>query len=458
MANCPAKVCVIGTGYVGLTTGVCLAFIGHKVTCIDIDEIKIATLREGKSPICEPGIEELMRLAADRLSFTSCFSDCHSADVIIIAVGSPPTSSGKADVSYIETAAASIAENLGEDKLQVIVNKSTVPIGTARRVRLIINQVLAGRGSAARFAIASNPEFLRESAAVHDTLYPDRIVIGDGGDIEAIGILRAMYTPILEQTFVAPGCCPRPQGLPRPALVVTDGTSAEMIKYAANAFLATKISFINEISGLCEKVGADVAEVARGIGSDRRIGSRFLQAGLGWGGSCFGKDTAALCSIGSEYGYTMPILESTVRINRRQRMRVIEKLQEVLKVVRGRTIGILGLAFKPNTDDLRDAPSIDIARSLIELGCRVKVYDPVAMVSFQKQYSSLAVECCKTPLALAENCDAVVLVTEWNEFSRLPLREIAKRMNGEKVLVDGRNAMKPSQVKAAGMKYIGFGR
>lgn len=452
------KICVAGTGYVGLTTGVCLAAIGHKVTCIDVDAKKVEMLRQGKSPIYEPGIEDLLRLAADRLTFTESFADCRSADVIVLAVGTPSTATGKADLSYIEAAAATVAENLGEGKLQVVVNKSTVPIGTAQRVKLIINQVLAGRGGPkSQFAIVSNPEFLREGVAVHDTLYPDRIVVG-GDDVEAVNILRIMYTPILEQTFTAPNCCPRPEGFPLPALVTTDGTSAEMIKYAANAFLATKISFINEISGLCEKVGADVAEVARGIGLDKRIGPRFLQAGLGWGGSCFRKDTAALRSIGNEYGYAMPILEGTVSINGRQRMRVIEKLQESLKVVRGRTVGILGLAFKPNTDDLRDAPSVDITQALLEMGCRVKVYDPVAMDNFREHYAGLAVEYCATPLTLAENCDAVVLVTEWDEFFRLPLGEIASRMNGEKVLVDGRNILKPSQVQAAGLKYIGFGR
>lgn len=457
MGGCPSEVCIIGTGYVGLTTGVCLAFVGHKVTCIDIDAKKVAMLREGKSPICESGIVELLRLAEDRLTFTTEFSDCRGADVIILAVGTPSTETGRANLSYIETAVTSIAENLGNDKLQVIVNKSTVPIGTSLRVKLIIDQILAGRKSASRFAIASNPEFLREGAAIHDTLYPDRIVVG-GDDIEAINSLRIMYIPILEQTFAAPNCCPRPEGFTLPAFVTTDGTSAEMIKYAANAFLATKISFINEISGLCEKVGADVAEVSRGIGLDKRIGSRFLEAGLGWGGSCFGKDTAALSSIGYEYGYPMPLLEGAVSVNRRQRMRVIEKLQESLKVVRGRTIGILGLAFKPNTDDLRDAPAIDITKALLEMGCRVKVYDPVAMDNFREQYGSLTVEYCDNPLLLAEDCDAVVLVTEWDEFLRLPLREIARRMTKEKVLIDGRNIMKPSHVKAAGLKYIGFGR
>jgi nucleotide sugar dehydrogenase len=415
-------------------------------------------LRQGKSPMYEPGIEELLRSAAERLTFTADYSDCHSADVIILAVGTPQTVHGKADLSYIEAAAATVAENLGEDKLQVIVNKSTVPVGTAQRVKLIVNQTLAARKKLrAKFSIVSNPEFLREGAAVHDTLYPDRIVVG-GDDVQAVNVIREMYAPILEQTFTAPGCCPRPEGFSLPALVTTDTSSAEMIKYAANAFLATKISFINEVGGLCEKVGANVAEVARGIGLDKRIGSRFLQAGLGWGGSCFGKDTMALSSIGSEYGYTMPILESTIQINRRQRLRVIEKLQEALKIVRGRTIGILGLAFKPNTDDLRDAPAVDIIKALLEIGCRVKVYDPVAMDNFRRQYAGLSVEYCDTPLALAEQCDGIVLVTEWDEFFRLPLRELANRMNGAKVLVDGRNIVKPLQAQGAGLCYIGFGR
>lgn len=457
MSQSQLHICVIGTGYVGLTTGVCLAYTGHQVTCIDVDAAKVDTLRGGVSPIYEPGLEELMALARERLTFAVDHTACRDADVIILAVGTPPTPSGCADLSYVETAAAQVALHLAADKFQVVVNKSTVPIGSARRVQLVISNALARAGRAGHFTVASNPEFLREGAAVHDTLYPDRIVIG-ADSVAAVNTLRLMYAPILEQTFTAPEVCPRPERYQLPALVTTDVTSAEMIKYAANAFLATKISFINEIGGLCEKVGADVTEVARGIGLDRRIGSRFLQAGLGWGGSCFGKDTSALVATGREYGYDLPIVAAAVAVNKKQRLRVVEKLQATLKVVRGRTLGLLGLAFKPNTDDLRDAPALDIIRTLTELGAQVKVYDPVAMDNCRRQYPDLPVLYCRDALDLARDCDAVVIVTEWDEFRHLPLADLAAGMRGAKVLVDGRNIVSRQDAVDAGLTYVGFGR
>lgn len=451
------NVCVVGTGYVGLTTGVCLASIGNHVTCIDTDERKIEMLRRGKTPIYEPGIEDLLSTSGGRLVFATNHNSCSEADIIVLAVGTPSTKTGEADLSYVEAAAADVAKSLSHEKMQIIVNKSTVPIGTGQRVKLIINRVLAENGKKASFEIASNPEFLREGVAVHDTLYPDRIVIGAESD-EAVNVLRRMYAPLLEQTFTAPKCCPRPEGFPLPALVTTDLTSAEMIKYAANAFLAMKISFINEIGGLCEKVGADVTEVARGIGLDKRIGSRFLQAGVGWGGSCFGKDTLALVATGKEYAYDMPIVASSVAVNRRQRQRVVEKLQESLKVVRGRTIGLLGLAFKPDTDDLRDAPALDIINSLTAMGARVKAYDPIAMDNCKMHYPDLNVEYEPDATHLAHGCDAVILVTEWDEFRRLQLSEIAAVMQGAKVLVDARNIYKQKEAEAVGLVYLGFGR
>ncbi|SDF72865.1 UDP-glucose dehydrogenase family protein [Sporolituus thermophilus] len=451
------NVCVVGAGYVGLTTGVCLAYLGHQVTCIDKDREKIDMLLAGRAPIYEPGLEDLLRLANARLKFTTSPEACRHADVIILAVGTPPTPNGNADLSFMEAAAAEVAAQLTGERFQVIVNKSTVPVGTAQRVNLIITTAIASRGGSANFAVASNPEFLREGVAIHDTLYPDRIVIGSASN-EAINMLRVMYAPILEQTFAAPKVCPRPERFDLPALVTTDVTSAEMIKYAANAFLAMKISFINEIGGLCEKVGADVTEVARGIGLDKRIGPRFLQAGLGWGGSCFGKDTAALIRTAQEYGYDMPIVSATVSVNRRQRLRAIDKLQETLKVVRGRTIGLLGLAFKPDTDDLRDAPALDIIRVLLEMGARVKVYDPVALENFKIQYPNLAVEPCKNASELSQDCDAVIIVTEWEEFRHLPLAELAEKMTGAKVLIDGRNIIDRQDAEKAGLRYVGFGR
>lgn len=451
------KICVVGTGYVGLTTGVCLATIGHTVTCIDTDSNKIAMLRAGRSPIYEPGIEDLLQAAHSRLTFSTSHENCRDADVIILAVGTPPTASGGADMSYMEAAAHDIARQLQGEKLRVIVNKSTVPIGTGQGVKLIIQTTLAQQGKKADFVIASNPEFLREGVAVHDTLYPDRIVIG-AERVEAVNTLRQMYAPLLEQTFSSPKCCPRPEGFLLPTLVTTDLTSAEMIKYAANAFLATKISFINEIGGLCEKVGADVTEVARGIGLDKRIGSRFLQAGVGWGGSCFGKDTLALVTTGREYAYDMPIVSAAVTVNLKQRQRVVEKLQESLKVIRGRTIGLLGLAFKPDTDDLRDAPALDIIENLAGMGARVKADDPIAMDNCKTCYSHLPLEYAADALSLAQGCDAVVLVTEWDEFRRLPLEKLAIVMNGAKIFVDARNIMNSEEVSKYGLTYVGFGR
>lgn len=451
------SICVVGTGYVGLTTGVCLATIGHKVTCIDKDDQKVKMLIDGKAPIYEPGIEQLLCIAADQIHFTTEFHDCRNADVIIMAVGTPPSADGSADLSFIEAAIEQVAMYLNEDKFQVIVNKSTVPIGTAQRTELLLKKVLGKLNKKSNFAVVSNPEFLREGVAVHDTLYPDRIVIGSD-DVNAFTVMRMVYAAIVEQTFNDPKVCPRPEGYSLPTLVTTDVTSAEMIKYAANAFLAAKISFINEIGGLCEKVGADVLEVARGIGLDKRIGARFLQAGVGWGGSCFGKDTIALISTGKEYSYEMPIIGASITINKRQRIRVIEKLQENLRIVRGRTISILGLAFKPETDDLRDAPALDIIQSLVDMGARVKAYDPVAMDNCRQRYPELEIEYCSCALEAAQDCDALVILTEWEEFRRLPVEKFASVMVGSKLLIDGRNIIDKDKAENAGLSYVGFGR
>ncbi|MDR3591513.1 MAG: UDP-glucose/GDP-mannose dehydrogenase family protein [Negativicutes bacterium] len=457
MGSNSLNVCIVGTGYVGLTTGVCLASIGHNVVCIDSDENKIQMLKAGQSPIYEPFIEELLRNTTDKLRFTQQYDKCSDADVIIMAVGTPPTPAGKPDLSYMEKAVTDVVQYLSGKKFQLVVNKSTVPVGTARRTELIISSALNKQSRKATIAVASNPEFLREGMAVHDTLYPDRIVVG-AKDTESVNLLRALYAPLLEQTFVAPESCPRPEGFSLPVFLTTDVTSAEMIKYAANAFLAAKISFINEIGGLCERIGADVTEVARGIGMDKRIGSRFLQAGVGWGGSCFGKDTAALVNTGKEYAYEMPIVSSTVAVNKRQRLRVIEKLQDSLKVVRGRTIGLLGVAFKPNTDDLRDSPAIDIIKELLELGAYVKIFDPVAMPNCKRSYPDLEIEYTEHVQQLATGCEAIVLLTEWDQFRNLPLKQLAALMTDSKVFVDGRNVVDRFAAQEAGLRYIGFGR
>ncbi|WMJ18413.1 UDP-glucose/GDP-mannose dehydrogenase family protein [Geobacillus proteiniphilus] len=374
----------------------------------------------------------------------------------MIAVGTPNKGNGDVDLSYVETVAKSIGEKLDEKSNPIIVNKSTVPIGSARRVKSIIEDELKKRNILKEIDVASNPEFLREGEALFDTFYPDRIVIGTESE-RAKNSLLNLYQPILEQTFTPPRAVKRPEGFPLPSVITTSPTSAELIKYAANSFLAMKISFINEFAGLAELVGADITEVAKGIGLDKRIGSRFLNAGIGWGGSCFGKDTAAILHTASQYNYEMPLVEATVKTNYKQRELVIRKLQSELKVLRGATIGILGLAFKPNTDDLRDAPSLDIIRGLIELGANVKVFDPVAMENCKKQYPDINVIYTESVEELFEGCDGIVLVTEWEEFLHLPYQNLAERMK-KKLIVDGRNVLDKELLKKSGIIYRGIGR
>jgi len=451
------KVIIVGTGYVGLTTGVCLAYLGHQVTCVDVNEEVVSKLKSGDATIHEPGIRELMCDAKHNLHFTTSIAEAlPGADVIIIAVGTPSKLNGDADMSAVEKVAAEVGDLLDAKTCPVIVNKSTVPIGSARRVETVIGARLQQRGVDCKFYVASNPEFLREGAAISDTLYPDRIVVGSE-TVEAVNVLRYLYTPILEQTFTPPPEIPRPHGYELPAFITTNPTSAELIKYAANSFLAMKISFINEISGLAEKVGADIKEVARGIGLDKRIGHRYLEAGLGWGGSCFGKDTRAIIYTASQYGYQMYMVQAAVEVNYKQRLSVIEKLHTFLKVIRGNTIAILGLAFKPNTDDLRDAPSVDIIKKLLGLGARVRVYDPVAMPNFQHQFRELDVEYGKGPEDTAKGCDALVLVTEWPEFAYLNWGNIASNMR-QRFVIDGRNFLDKQQLENAGFIYQGVGR
>lgn len=447
------RVAIIGTGYVGLTTGVCLAFIGHDVSCLDSDEGKIQALKAGKIPIFEPSLTELIQEASPNLKFTSSYPDAiPGADVVFIAVGTPPTPSGAPNLEYLSQAARSIGQYM-DSNFTVVVNKSTVPIGSGNWVGSLLRESYEQRGSrpSAEFGVASNPEFLREGSALHDSLYPDRIVIG-ADEPRALEVLYSLYRPILDQTFTAPTYLPRPEDQGGVPLLSTDLASAELIKYAANAFLALKISFINEIGLLAERVGANITEVARGIGLDSRIGSRFLSAGIGWGGSCFGKDTAALLATAGEYGLHMPIVESARKINSRQRDRIVEKLLQELKILKGRTIGLLGLAFKPNTDDLREAPAIEIAQKLIDRGVRVKVHDPIAMERFRKEHGSMDVSLCNNASEVAEGCDALVLVTEWNEYRELEWDVIAKKMRSPFVL-DGRHALDREKLARAGFRY-----
>jgi UDPglucose 6-dehydrogenase len=447
------NVTIIGTGYVGLTTGVCLAFLGHKVTCVDSDLKKIAALQRGEVPFFEPHLAELIMEANGNLSYTDDYAQTiPSAEVIFIAVGTPTATNGEPDLRYLESAARSIGEQMGPH-FTVIVNKSTVPIGSGNWVGSLVRSS-HHRKHPPCFAVASNPEFLREGSALLDSLYPDRVVIGTD-DARSSEVLYSLYRPVLDQTFAPPSFLPRPDKIGGVPLISTDLASAELIKYAANAFLSLKISYINEIGNLAEKVGADINKVARGIGLDRRIGHRFLQAGVGWGGSCFGKDTAALISTAAEYGLEMPIVKAARDVNRKQRDKVLDKLLGELKILKGRTIGLLGLAFKPDTDDLRDAPAIDIARKLLERGAIVKAHDPVAMCRFRRENKDLAVLCTDTPEQVAEDADAIVLVTEWQQYRELAWEEVARTMHSP-ILVDGRNVLDRDRMTQSGFRYIGL--
>ena len=448
------QVAIIGTGYVGLTTGVCLSFIGHSVYCLDTDESKIAALRSGAVPIYEPNLPELIKEAEHNLHFTTRYEEAiPGADVVFIAVGTPPTPSGAPNLEFLSQAAKCIGQHLNGE-FTVVVNKSTVPIGSGNWVESLLRDACEHRsnGTNPQFAVASNPEFLREGSALHDSLYPDRIVIG-ADEPRALEVLYSLYRPILDQTFPAPTYLPRPEDISAVPLLSTDLASAELIKYAANAFLALKISFINEIGLLGERVGANISEVGRGIGLDSRIGSRFLSAGIGWGGSCFGKDTAALIATAGEYGLHLPIVESARKINCRQRDRVVEKLLQELKILKGRTIGLLGLAFKPNTDDLREAPAIEIAQKLIDRGVRVRAHDPIAMDRFRREHAQMPVQLFESPCELTENCDALVLITEWNDYRDLEWECVAKKMRNPFIL-DGRHVLDREKLVRAGMRYL----
>jgi UDPglucose 6-dehydrogenase len=461
------RVTVIGTGYVGTVTGACLAYLGHRVTCVDTDLSKIEKLRRGEPPIYEPGLQELIVSANERggINFeTGLETAVRESDIIFIAVGTPPLPSGESNLAYLESAARGIGASMDPSRFRVVVNKSTVPVGSGNLVEALVREgIVEARPDLSdriAFGVASNPEFLREGSAIHDSLYPDRIVVG-ADDPTTLEMMRQLYAPLIEQKFTEPSFAPRPEPLQAGAgeitLVATTITSAEMIKYSANAFLALKIGFSNEMANICERVGADVTEVMTGIGLDWRIGRGFLNAGIGWGGSCFGKDISSLLHTAAEYGYQARILEASLAVNRMQRSMVIQKLQEKLFILKGRTIALLGLAFKPNTDDLRDAPSLQIAEKLIQLGARVRVYDPVAMSVCREQYPDLRITYCNDALTAVEHADALVLVTEWPEFAALSLKQLARRMN-KAILIDGRNLFQPERAREAGFEYAGIGR
>ncbi|GCL56640.1 UDP-glucose dehydrogenase [Microcystis aeruginosa NIES-3806] len=460
------RVCVIGTGYVGLVTGVCLAHIGHHVICIDNNEEKVKLMKSGQSPIYEPGLSELMQssAASGNLEFsTDLEAGVKHGEILFIAVGTPALPTGESDTRYVEAVARGIGAHLNGG-YKVIVNKSTVPIGSGDWVRMIVldgvaerqkNLVAAGGGIStierieAEFDVVSNPEFLREGSAVYDTFNPDRIVLGSNNP-KAIEMMKELYAPLVKRQFADD------PSLPPVPVVVTDLSSAEMIKYAANAFLATKISFINEVANICDRVGADVTQVAKGIGLDSRIGSKFLSAGIGWGGSCFPKDVSALVHTAEDYGYETELLNAAINVNKRQRTIAIEKLQQELKILKGKTVGLLGLTFKPDTDDMRDAPALTMIEQLNRLGAKVKAYDPIVSQSgLSHGLSGVIIE--SDPERLADGCDALVVVTEWQEFLRLDYGKMVKTMR-EPVLIDGRNFLDPAVVTAAGFRYLGIGR
>ena len=450
------NVTIIGTGYVGLTTGLALSYLGHDVTCVDVKPDVVERLRAGTATIFEPGLPELLGEVKARTRFQTTIPPLKGRGVVMIAVGTPTRPDGDADLQYVDQAARDVAGAIEQGAELVVVNKSTVPIGSARHVDGIIHRALAERGIDARVAVASNPEFLAEGRAMHDTFYPDRIVIG-ADDPWAVAMLRELYAPLLEQTFEPPVATPRPERYPLPSLITTTTTSAELTKYAANSFLATKISFINEFAGLAEHVGADITQVARAIGLDERIGPRFLHAGIGWGGSCFGKDTRAIIATAQRYDYAMPIVQSAIDVNYRQRLRVVGKLQDHLKVLRGTTIGLLGLAFKANTDDLRDAPAITLARHLVERGAVVRAHDPIAMPHATAQFPDLGATYLDDELELARGCDAIVVVTEWEQYKHLDWDAVREAMRGT-VVLDARNVLRAEAVRAAGLTYVGVGR
>jgi UDPglucose 6-dehydrogenase len=450
---------IVGTGRVGLVTGACLAHLGHRLVCADKDEEKVSTLGEGRIPIYEPGLKELVSrgIRREHLSFTTDLSKTvREADVAFIAVDTPLGGGGSADLSNVAAVARGIGRALAQapkrEKPLIVVNKSTVPVGSGDYVSMLVQEgAEEAQNGAVDYRVVSNPEFLREGSAVYDSLFPDRIVAG-ADSREALDTMRALYEPVLEQSF-STEIDPRPrEAVP---FVTTDLASAEMIKYAANAFLATKISFINEVANLCELVGADVTSVATSIGLDQRIGSRFLGAGIGWGGSCFPKDVLALRAVAREYDYETPILDAAVEVNERQRKRVISKLQRDLHTLKGKRIALLGLSFKPNTDDLREAPSLEIASSLDALGARVVGYDPVA----GKAAAGLAeLGVVFDPYEALEGVHGAVVVTEWEEIKALDLYRAAARMEPPRLLVDGRNVIDPAAALEAGLSYRGFGR
>ncbi|HKY44148.1 MAG TPA: UDP-glucose/GDP-mannose dehydrogenase family protein [Pyrinomonadaceae bacterium] len=430
-------IAVIGTGYVGLVTGACFAEFGVDVTCVDVDSDKIERLNQGIMPIYEPGLEQLVskNTQAGRLRFTTDVQQAvEQALVIFLAVGTPPKPDGSPDLSFVEAAALSIADYMNGYK--VIVTKSTVPIGTGEHIRKLITERKKTR---ANFGVVSNPEFLREGAAINDFMRPDRVVIGSR-DEEAIAIMKDLYRPLylIEAPFV-----------------ITSLEAAELTKYAANAFLATKVSFINEIANLCDKIGCDVHDVARGIGMDKRIGSKFLHPGPGFGGSCFPKDTRALASVARHFDSASLIVDAVIEVNQRQGEHMLTKIRKLVGPLQGRTVAVLGLAFKPETDDMREAPAVRIIRSFLDDGATVRAYDPVAMSEAAKLLPDVVYT--DDEYTAVKGADVLVFVTEWNQFRALDMTRIRDLMKTPKI-ADLRNIYEPEDMRELGFEYVGVGR
>ncbi|KPJ99651.1 MAG: UDP-glucose 6-dehydrogenase [Nitrospira bacterium SG8_35_4] len=431
------NIAVIGSGYVGLITGACFAEFGIHVTCVDNDEKKIKKMKKGIVPFYEPGLEELMQnnIKAGRLHFTSDIASAvKSSLVVFIAVGTPPRGDGTAEMKYVEAVAREIAEHI--ESYKVIVTKSTVPVGTGEKVRKIISEHLK---ESIDFDVVSNPEFLREGAGIEDFMRPNRVVIGASSN-QAVAIMKDLYSPLY--LIEAP-------------IIITDVKTAELIKYSSNAFLATKISFINEIANLCEKVGADVQTVAKAMGLDRRIGPKFLHAGPGYGGSCFPKDTLALLQIGKEHNVDLGVIDATVKANSFQKEKAAQKVIANLGKLKGKTVCVLGLSFKPNTNDIRDAPAIFIINKLLKAGAIVRAYDPVAVPDAKDVLPEVTY--CKDSYDAAKGANAVVIVTEWNQFRNLDLNRLKEVMK-EKHFFDLRNIYEPHRLIDLGFHYYSVGR
>ncbi len=446
------NVSVIGTGYVGLVTGACLAEIGHRVVCMDDDAAKVETLRQGRMPVYEPHLESMVarNRRSGRLEFTSDVSEAvHQAAVIFICVNTPPRPDGEADLTFVELATRRIAEHATQDT--IITEKSTVPVQTGQWIEKTL--AIYKKRLGVTFDVASNPEFTREGVAVEDFLHPDRIVVGVSSS-RAEAALRELYAPIMEGRFQCPihPECRVDRAVP---FLVTDIASAELIKHASNSFLAMKISFANAVADVCEAAGADILQVVKGVGLDKRIGRAFLNAGLGFGGSCFPKDLRAFVKIAEKNGYDFSLLKEVGRLNAQRRELVVEKLKRALWILKGKRIGLLGLAFKPNTDDVRESPALAIARRLIEEGALVQGYDPQAAGKAKQALPELTI--CQDPYAVAEQAEALVLCTEWPEFAVLDF-SLLKAAMVRPLLLDGRNALDREKLSGLGFEYLGIGR